>query len=238
MPSETLTETYAIPGKYTVKDAAALLGTSTARVVQLVHSGALKAQRTVGGAFLIDARLLQEYQRIKVGKGRPWRAETAWAALWLLSGIKVDWLGYHQLRRLRIRLGEVSAENLVWFSRKRATTETLRTSSSFLDALRNELTLSGASAGHLLTLGLTERGDVVEGYLDTEELSALKEKYHLVEDAEGNITVHLVLGQPFEMRSIDQMPEAAVLVDLAASADARERSAALKRLRKLLNEQS
>jgi len=238
MIKSTQTEAFSIPGKYSVKEAAGLLGVSTTRVIQLVHSGEIKACKTVSDAFLIDAKALQTYQRIRVGKGRPWKTETAWAALWLLSGKPVDWLEYHQLRRLSIRLKSISEKELVWLSRRRAYSKTFRASSSFVEALKSELVLSGGSTILISAMGLTKRNDIVEGYLAEQDYELVKEKYHLVEDTDGNVVIHLVANPPFNLSCISQIPEAVVLVDMAESADTRERTVALSRLKELLHGQS
>jgi excisionase family DNA binding protein len=231
------TEVVPIPGKYTVADAAGMLGVSKAWIIQLIHSGALSAQRTAGGAFLIDAQMLHSYQQMRMGRGRPWRTDTAWAALWMLSGMATGWLSYHQLRRLRQRLASVSPEGLVWLARKRATVVRLRASGSFLQAVKADIALSGKSAATALSLGLTERNDVVEGYAKAEDLSDLMGRHHLTRSDENNLILHMVEGAPIDLTTISQMPEAVALVDLGTSTDTRERSAALRRLGEIIDGQ-
>jgi len=234
MSTNTQKEIYTAPGKYSVKDAASILGVSTPRVIQMIYSGELKALRTVNEAYLVDARVLHEYQRIRAGNGRPWKETTAWAALWMLSGKEADWLDYHQSRRLIARLKSISAKELIWLTRKRASTETLRASSSFLDDIREELLLSGRSSDLLPDMGLTERRDVVEGYLDASNYQEFKESFRLVEDSEGSVIVRLFSRQPFDVSRIIQMPIAVVLTDLSSSTDTRERSIATAKLEELL----
>ena len=234
MNSSNPTYTYLAPGKYSVKDAAAILNVSTTRVIQLIYSGELNAQRTVNDAYLIDAKTLQEYKQIRAGNGRPWKAETAWAALWILSGVEADWLGYHQARRLNIRLKSITAKELVWLTRKRANTQVLRASSSFIEAIKNDLVLSGRSSVLLTDMGLTERNDNIEGYLDANEYPKIIERYHLVDDAEGNMVIRKTQDPPFNLSNMTQMPSAVVLVDLAASTDTREQSIAFEKLEELL----
>jgi len=101
------------------------------QIVQLIHAGEVEAVRTAGEAFLVDVESLNGYARMRQGRGRPLSVNVAWAALWLLSGLEVDWLTYQQSRRLRISLHEMSAEGLVWLVRKRADFLHLRIDESF-----------------------------------------------------------------------------------------------------------
>jgi excisionase family DNA binding protein len=238
MKIEAPIATYAIPGMYTVNDAARLLGVSRPRVLQLIYADELTARRTAGDAYLVTAESLQSYQRIRQGNGRPWKPGVALAALWLLSNLNVDWITYAQRRRVVQRLKEVSAEELVWLTRRRATTKLVRISASFLNDLKDELVLSGVSSEFIHSLGLTRRGDVVEGYLAARSYDKIKRRLHLAEDSNTNATLHLIDECCFEIAELKQMPEAVALVDLAASADTRERTVALSRLKELLHAQS
>ena len=238
MATAAQTKVYTIPGMHTVNDAAGILGVSTARILQLIYAGELKAQRTAGNAYLITADGLQTYKLIRQGNGRPWKPSVAWAALWKLSGLKADWLTYQQCRRLKLHLQGISAEELVWLVRRRAASQAVRVSPSFIDGLKACVALSGASSKYLRGLGLTERSDLVEGYINLGSYDDLKRRFYLVEDGDSNAVIHLTDDCPFGLDALKQMPEAVALVDLAASTGNRERSAALAQIEELLNEQS
>jgi len=225
----------AIAGLYTVKEAAERLGVSSAQVVQLIHSEALKAQRTAGHAFLVDAHTLHSYEGIRGGRGRPWLPDTSWGALWILSGLKANWLSYHQLRRLQMRLAEVTADELVWLTRKKATTKRFRTSASFIEPIRDNLILSGASSTSAVDLGLTERNVMVEGYISRSRLNSLVDAFHLVEDGGANVLVHLLDRPSFDSNNLDEMPEAVAIIDLCSSLDSRDRNLAKKRLGEMID---
>ncbi|MDR2197652.1 MAG: helix-turn-helix domain-containing protein [Coriobacteriales bacterium] len=236
MKKEVSRTSYTVPGMYTVNDAAEMLGVSNPRVLQLIYAAELTAQRTVGDAYLIHAESLQSYQRIRQGNGRPWKADVAWAALWMLSDMEIGWLAYPQHRRLLQRLKRVNADNLVWLTRRRASVKRVRVSTSLFNNLKEEMVLSGASSEFIRTLGLTQRNDIIEGYVAVNTINKIKEKYHFVEENNTNAILHLVDESCFKIADREQMPEAVALVDLAASADTRERRAALSRLEELLHE--
>jgi excisionase family DNA binding protein len=235
MKAEALNTNSSIAGLYTVQEAAVRLGVSSAQVVQLIHSGVLKAQRTAGDAFLVDAHTLHSYEGIRGGRGRPWLSNTSWGALWILSGLKANWLSYHQLRRLQARLAEVTADELVWLTRKKATTKRFRASTSFLKPIRDSLTLSGTNSGSAADLGLTEHSDGVEGYMSESRLSSLVDTFHLVENGSANVIVHLLGKTPFDLDGLDEMPAVVAIIDLCSSLDTRDRSLAKRRLGELID---
>ena len=54
----------------TVTEAAASLGLSHSRILQLIHSDRLPASK-FGGNYVLDPADVAEYERIRVGPGRP-----------------------------------------------------------------------------------------------------------------------------------------------------------------------
>jgi excisionase family DNA binding protein len=233
--SETAITEVIIPGKLTVEQAASGLGVSRHQVIELIHNGSLSAMRTAGGMFLISARSLERLNIIRHGNGRPLKQETAWAALWALSGLDVPWLNYHQKRRLSIRLKTTTARNLVWDARKRASILGVRISDSFLGDARKHLVLSGMTAAKDQGLEVVGESSYLEGYIAQRELRWLTKRYHAVEGENANVMLHVTSEAPMDLKSLTVMPVAVVATDLAASLDARERKAGLERIEELLD---
>lgn len=224
-----------ISGHYSSTQAAQLLGVTDHEIARLIRDGELSALKAAGRAFLLSAGEVHLYAAIRQGKGRPLSASTAWAALWLLSDLDVDWLDYSQMRRLRIKLKTITPEELVWQTRKRMNTKRFRVSQSFIPKLKQELALTGRSCISVLDSELTEQSEILEGYARL-SLHDLEKKYHLAEDVTGNAIIHIAEDDQSLFESIGQAPIAVVAADLAITLDTRERSAGLDVLRKLLNE--
>jgi excisionase family DNA binding protein len=225
-----------IPGKYSVNEAAALLEVSGTLVNQLIHSGSLDAIKTAGGIFLVDAQSLNDYALIRKGRGRPWKPKTAWAALWLLSGLEANWLTYPQRRRLLIRLKTIEPEEFIWLLRKRSKTSKLWVSKSVMPKISKCLSLTGKSSSIINELGLTNGSDSIEGYIYDSRMESTINKYHLLADGDTNAILHAVDSLPFNLEDFAEMPEAVVVADLCNSSVTRERSAGLIRLKELLSE--
>lgn len=76
----------------------------------------------------------------------------------------VSWLPYHRKRRLLEKLKSISAEDLVWLVRKRATAEGYSVSRSFADHVRSSLVQSGMSAFSSASMGLVSSAHTIDGY--------------------------------------------------------------------------
>ena len=196
--------------------------------------GKLKAKKAAGNAFLLDVSTVQLYRIAHKGKGRPLSPEVAWAALWILSRLDPDWLTYQQMRRLRIKLKEISSEDLIWQARKRSKTTSYRISSSFIPGLKQELILTGISSDRD-DFGLVPQTSRIEGYAIM-DLVGLKKKYHMIEDSTGNAIIHTLCSEFSLDGGFSQMPIAVTAADLALSLDTRERQAGLSILERQLDE--
>lgn len=74
------------------------LGVSVRQVQRLVRDGSLHGV----GPSRIDLESVLRYEQTVSGhRGRAWSEATAWAAVALVSGVEVDWLGQPQLSRAR-----------------------------------------------------------------------------------------------------------------------------------------
>jgi len=218
----------------TTDQAAERLGVTQRQVQRLIASGELAAQRTAGDAWLVDALALNALSRGRPARGRPWSVETAWAALWRLSGLEADWLGTRTAARLRDRLAHLDTETLVHACRHRATTHRYRASESFLESLRARIALTGASATTVADFEMPPDLTRVDGYCTPDTLTGLITRFRLAPDDRGNVTLRVVEGPAAAVLDGPAMPIAVVAIDLAESYEPRERSAGVRVLERLL----
>lgn len=172
--------------------------------------------------------------RARPARGRPWSPTTAWAALWRLSGLEVDWLGRRTTRRLDDRLASIGAEELVHATRRRAAIRHYRASESFLADLDALVIRTGASAMEPSRFGMEPDRGRVDGYCTSEVATRVARDLHLVTDPRGNVTLRVAAGPSGTLEGRDTMPVAVIAADLAESLEARERSAGLRVLEDLL----
>lgn len=218
----------------TTATAAERLQVSQRQVQRLIASGELAAQRTAGDAWLVDALALNALSRGRPARGRPWSGDTAWAALWSLSGLEADWLGTRTAARLRDRLEHLDTETLVHACRRRATVHRYRASESFLDDLRASIALTGASATTVANFEMPPDLTRVDGYCTPDALTDLVARFHLAPDERGNVTLRAAEGSATALLEGSAMPIAVVAIDLAESYEPRERSAGVRVLERLL----
>jgi len=218
----------------TTTAAAERLGITQRQVQRLIDAGALPATRTAGDAWVVDALAVNSMARTRPTRGRPWSPATAWAALWRLSGLDVDWLDRRTTSRLDDRLASVGAEALLQATRRRAVVRRYRASASFLAELREAVVPSGPSAMEPSTFGMDRNLGRVDGYCTGEAANRLERDFHLVEDPQGNVTLRVAAMPSIVVDGSDAMPVAVVAADLAESLEARERSAGLRVLEDLL----
>lgn len=223
----------------TSAEAARQLGIGVRQVERLLNSGELTQVGTVGRVALIDAVSVHRLHGRGARRGRPWSTETILAAIELLTHGQTKRLESTQRSRLRSRLRHMDAEDLVRATSGRAKVRRYRASSSFLDRIRQSVTLTGSAAvdarrdvAGIFGLASTQR-DVVDGYVDRATARHLVDRYHLADDAGGNVTLRVAdnwnaVG--------DVADDVVVALDLAESLDVRERSAGLALLRTRLAE--
>lgn len=231
-----MTEQHNIPSGYSTSQAAKLLDVSQHEVARLVRAGALNACKIDAGPYVIDAESVQRRMSSTVSKGRPWDAETAWAALLMLDGIDIPNIGYHKRRRLRLKLADISAEELIALSRKRMRASAYRCSPSFTDEVRREISLSGGASPWVNAMGLaTPVADTIDGYALRPEAEIARD-FFLLADTTGTCILRTAYDLPEPLRTLRVMPPIIVAADLALSTDARERRCGLDFLEEKLNE--
>ncbi|HZL05568.1 MAG TPA: helix-turn-helix domain-containing protein, partial [Coriobacteriia bacterium] len=173
----------------TTADAAGRLGISQRQVQRLIAAGRLPATRTAGDAWVVDALTVNAMTRARPDRGRPWSPAAAWAALWRLSGLEVDWLDRQTTNRLIARLESIDAEELLHATRRRAIVRRFRVNVSFVAELRTAVVLSGTSAMTAANFGMEADLATLDGYCDSEALTRMVHDSHLVDDARGNATL-------------------------------------------------
>lgn len=214
--------------------AAERLGVSQRQVQRLIEAHGLPATRTAGDAWVVNALAVNAMARTRPARGRPWSPATAWAALWGLSELEVDWLDRRTMRRLDGRLASIDAEELVHATRRRAIVGRYRASESFLADLNALVIRSGARAMERSRFGTDDDLGRVEGYCTAEAADRLARDFNLVEDPQGNVTLRVVAMPSTVIEGRDVMPVAVIAADLAESLEVRDRSAGLRVLEDLL----
>jgi hypothetical protein len=208
-----------------VSEAARLLGVSERRVQQMATSGDL----TLAARGLVDRTSLDHHLATRQGRRtRAWSSETSWAAVALLCGVEVGWLGTVQKSRLRASLRATDAQALVSRVRNRARIHRYAGHDSTAARLRNEIVVV-----HLASeLGIAGDEGQVDGYVATDTLSDLVMRHALVEDSQGQYALRATDFDLNDIAAIAQAGEIPVLaaLDSAESLDPRERGVALKAL--------
>lgn len=210
---------------------AEVLGVSARQIARLARLGELTVTRTVGGALLLDGASVHRLAKQGRHNGRPWAAATAWAALALLSGERVDWLDASAMSRLRHRLRASSASELCWMTRRRATAHRMRgwgkdtgLLHSGVSALRDPVVSA--------QFNLTAVNNGSDGYVRACNFTAATTALGLVDDVDGDMTVRVVPDDAGY--AVDRVLTAAVAVDLAGSLDTRESVAGMRVLGDML----
>lgn len=198
------------------EEAARLLGMTVQHVNRLARSGQLaKVARGLVERASVDRYLATHH----TGRTRVWAEHTAWAAIALLSGQHVDWLGAVQASRLQATLRQIEAvSDLVARLRDRAAIGIYSGHRSAVVRLRDELVAVDRGA-----LGLVDDANRVDGYLAVDALAATVRRFGLREDANGAITIR---ATGFDLAVVERLATAsavATAVDAATSLDPRER---------------
>jgi len=214
--------------------AAERLGVSQRQVQRLIGARELPATRTAGDAWLVEVLAVNAMARTRPTRGRPWSPATAWAALWRVSGLEVDWLDRRTRRRLDDRLASIDAEELVHATRRRAVIRRYRASETFIADLEGLVICTGVRATEPSTFGLEQNHGPVDGYCTSEVATRLARDFHFAEDPRGNVTLRVAAVPSAALEGRDSVPVAVIAADLAESLEVRERSAGLRVLKDLL----
>lgn len=212
---------------------AEVLGVSARQIARLARAGELTVTRTVGGALLLDGASVHRLAKQGRHNGRPWAAATAWAALALLSGERVDWLDASAMSRLRHRLRASSASELCWMTRRRAMLHRMRGWGKDIGLLHTGVSaLRDPVVSERFNLTPVTNGS--DGYVCARNFTAATTALGLIDDVDGDMTVRVVPDDAGY--AVDRVLTAAVAVDLAGSLDTRESAAGMRVLGDMLDD--
>lgn len=206
-----------------VSAAAERLGVSVRQVQNLVARGDLR-QLARG---VLDETSVERLIAVRGGSHkRAWSEATAWGAIALLSGMNVSWMGESQRARLKARLRQVSAVELVERARNRAEATRYAAHSSSGERLLGELVYATDAAARL---GLASTNSI-DGYLPTSALDGVVVRHGLIRDDEGRVTLRATTMDITVIRELADSGMVLAALDLAESLDIRERRAGLDAL--------
>ena len=203
----------------TTHQAADRLGVSVRHVQRLVSGGELVAV----GPDRIDANSVAQWAALGAGRRvRAWEEPTAWAAVALLESGEAPWLGQAQRSRLRSALAGTTAAELAARTRNRAQVQRYHAHPRALGRLSRDVVPSGATEG---VAGLSAAADRVDGYVASDALARLEQRYRLDTDPAGTVTLRST-GMPMDVVATLAEGRRHVLagLDLAGSTDPRERA--------------
>jgi len=204
-----------------VSEAAERLGVSARQVQHLVARGELRSL----ARGVVDETSVERLLAVRRGSHtRAWGESTAWAAVALLSGSDAGWLGESQRSRLRGRLRDLGADELVERARGRARVTRYAAHRSTRERLRRELVETSAAAERL---GLAAT-NAIDGYLATTDVEAVVARHGLVRDDAGSVTLRATAMDLDVVRDFPGGDDVLAALDLAESLDVRrERRAGL-----------
>ena len=213
-------------GLISTADAAVRLALTPRQVRNLVAAGAL---RQVARGVL-DATSVDRLDTVPRSGRQAWAPATAWAAIALLSGHGADGIGPSQASRLRGRLRDMTPEQLVERTRRRATVTRYSGHRSVLPRVADQLIVPVRDR---LGLAAVPQEARVDGYVDAHGVDSLVRELALRVDDDGPITLRATAADLDVVRDLSR-DRVLAAVDLSTSLDPRERGAGLAAVREAL----
>lgn len=239
----------------TREEAAAKLAVSTQRVSALCSNHLLTTYTFGSRKILISLDSVNRYKQQNSKSGRAYAPSLAFAALFMLSGCEVSWINRQQKYRIEAYLRSITPQDLVNRSKNRAKTMEYWCRKSRLVELSDHLILSAAT-GNMHSQFQLKQTDKIEGYISSNNLEDLVNKFHLKNKEDGvdnsiiNVKLRVIDSKVFdfirqnvsscitedtqESSTKSFMPIAVCSVDLSESLDVRERQAGLTKLAELI----
>lgn len=212
-----------------VSEAAERLGVSVRQVQHLVRSGDLV--HVARG--IVDETSVDRLIAVRGGsQRRAWSEATAWGAVAILTGADADWMGPRQRSRLRARLRELSALELVERARDRAVVAHYRAHSSAGTYLLADL-VSSVEVSARFGLADTTR---IDGYLKINDVADLVSRHGMTRDEDGRVTLRATKIDLSLVRDLSSRGVVLGSLDLAESLDLRERRAGTQALERVLED--
>ncbi|MEV0287951.1 helix-turn-helix domain-containing protein [Kribbella sp. NPDC050820] len=221
----------------TVQQAARMLKISEQEVRRLVSVGELAAERVGERVLAVDENSVRQRASHRPSRGRPWTPAKAWAALWHLSGLEVDWLTAIETWRLRAKLELINADQLAIAARKRAQVETGRILPDYLHRLTETkgVVRTGVSAAADAGADLVTTGELVDVYCGPALRPELIARYGISLTTQNpNVVLRTPEGGLQLLDGRDAMPAAVVAADLLDATEPRTARAGRDLLDQLL----
>lgn len=216
----------------TTNEAAEQLGVSTRRIRAMASQGMLDYDK-VSHRLLIVSSSVRKLRRQNRSSGRVFSQRIALASLYLISGKTPDWISSSEKSRLRKRLSNMDAEELLSLCRNRSTVIDYWCRDTRLEQLSQRIRPSSATGELATQFGLT-RTDDVEGYTIEQSTESLIQDMKLRTDFRPtNVRLHICKFLP---KSESPMPLGVCAADLADSLNVREHGAGMETLSRLLEE--
>lgn len=222
--------TVSIDGFVDIETATRLLGISARRVNQLADAGDI----IKGSRGLYDRLSIERYLVSRRGTAeRAWDTSTAWAAVALLSGphLRPGWFSERSTYRLEATLRTITASELVGKARGRASVQVFAGHPSAARIIRGTVV-----ARDWTIVGLAgETGDNVDGYVGSDDLANVVQRYALTPSSSGNITLRVTDFDMKTVRALAKASDVLVSLDAAGSVDARTRGVGERVLERALS---
>lgn len=211
------------PDAVTVAEAAARLGVTPRRVLQLIETGELEAQR-VGNLWLVRVTDVERRESVRLETGRRFSPGRAWGLLFLVDGLPTPWLDRFARSRLRAILAERGLAALRPRLAARGRPTGYRAHPSDLARLASVpgLMRTGAAAGAARAAGLLAP-EHFDAYLSADRLSELTRQYRLRRSENPNVILRVTPTITSGWPDLPEAPAAAVALDLVEDPDPRTR---------------
>lgn len=217
----------------TTTEVAKRLGVSPSRVQAMIRNGQLRSAPIDSRRNLVPLQSVSQAKPYRKHSGRPFAKDTAIAILYMLSGKQVTWLTKQQRYRIRRQLAQADVATLIRNLRNRGIVLEYQSSPSVAEEIRGDIRESASRTKIRNQLQLMD-APVTEGYITACKLPDITRQYRLNPDLKP-IRIRLHICDHIDDSS-GPMPEAFSAIDLAESADVRERIAGTNLMTGLLNQ--
>lgn len=217
-----------------VTEAARLLGVTTRQVTRLGEKGDI----VVPFRGLVDRGSIERHLSDRgFSRRRSWDEHTCWAAIALLSGLEVDWLGDVQTSRLRGRLRRIAsdeehgAHDLIGRARGRATVHTFEAFDFITPRVKKDVLIVGRRGLDLAPANKTS----LDAYIAQDDLAKVVKRNFLTVDTRGKLVLRATKFDLALIRKIAIKGNGALsALDAASSTDEREHGVGVRALTKHL----
>lgn len=171
---------------------------------------------------VVDGASVDRFLAVRGSAARTqaWSEATAWGAIAILSGQVPQWMGGTQRSRLKARLRGLTSARLIERARNRAEVARYAGHPAGIERVRAEIVDTSRAA---VTLGLATT-TTVDGYVARGDLDGVLVRHGLVQDDAGRFTLRATSMDLTVVRDLSEDSAVLAALDLAGSADSRERA--------------